>query len=165
MSSHKHEFYICTLTLLPPTRAIHHMKTADCSWAISKLGLGDVPSLLSCPQWFWILWHVKISSTFSPKSCQELSQAQWTHLSINYKSHSPLPSPIHHFLTILAMWGRKIPYLLSSFLNLLLYTLSHSIYFLFWRQLLIKTIKLKINPKISPWKTWSKSPPFLNKKR
>lgn len=148
MSGLKYRFYFCLWCLCPahslhcqPHRAIHQMKAA---MAAASLFLGQgsemFPPCSPSPSGSGSYSNVKSSNTFPPKSCQEISQVECTHLSTDCKTHNPLLLSHHQFLIVFLMWERKVPNLLSSSsLGLSFCTLPHSHYFLFWRQFWMKT--------------------------
>lgn len=98
MPSHKHKFYFCLWCLWPahsphchPQRAIHHMEAAVATassfpgWAERCFLLVFLP-----PSGSGSYVNIKSSSTFSPKSCQDISKVKCIHLSIDCKpQYSP----------------------------------------------------------------------------
>lgn len=155
----------CTLTPLPPTGGNPSQEdSCGCSWVISRPGLAGRCSLLALLPPVTLDSMAMFSSIFTPKSCQEFSQVQCTHLSINCKSQYP-PSLSHPPFLLQSLPGEegKSPIFFFSQSFILYLTTLHL--FSVLETILDKDQKVKnLSKKNTPVRPGI-NPPFLKKKR
>lgn len=140
MSNHKHKFSFCLWCLCPahsphyhPQGPINHAKTAVAAAGLCPcLGWEMFPPCSPAHNGSGCCGNVKISSIFSPESCQTSVKYKVLFTSAYTTSPSiPFPSPTRHFQQSLPPEERKsrISPLLSSIFYFVPYHIPFILYF------------------------------------